>query len=186
MKWIVLLGVVLGMLLAAVASSASAEPLSVTVDAQPDHVSTVLGGPFTLKTEIVNTSSRPTGPILAHLNVASIQGDVYVDPEDWSSNRSQNLSLQPGESRTLSWDVQAVNAGRFAAYVVVLPEDEAVAGAEGLVVSPLVKIDVAARSTFAGRGTLPVVLGIPIVLGLIAGSLRFRPVRSRNGETQGR
>ena len=28
---------------------------------------------------------------------------------------------QPGESRKLSWEIQAVNAGHFAAYVVVVP-----------------------------------------------------------------
>jgi hypothetical protein len=112
--------------------------------------------------------------VLAHLNVASMQDDVYVDPEDWSSSRSQSLSLRPGESRTLSWDIQAVNAGRFAAYVVVLPEGAEVSGAEGLVVSPLVKIDVEARSAKSERGVLPVVLLIPLVLGMSAVGLRIR------------
>ena len=69
----------------------------------------------------LNTGATPTGEILAHLNVASIEGTVYVDPEDWSPSRSQQLSLEPGESQKLSWELQAVNAGHFAAYVVVVP-----------------------------------------------------------------
>lgn len=99
---------------------------------------------------------------------------MYVDPEDWSASRSQSLTLQPGESRTLTWDIQAVNAGRFAAYVVVLPEGAEVSGSENLVVSPLVKIDVETRAAMSERGVLPVVLAIPLLLGLSAVGLRIR------------
>ena len=79
--------------------------------------------------------TAPTGEILAHLNVASIEGSVYVDPEDWSSDRSQQLSLKPGESRKLSWEIQAVNSGLFAAYVVVVPFGNTVNGNEDLTTS---------------------------------------------------
>jgi hypothetical protein len=151
-----------------IAQPASAAPLSVTVQPDQSKITTVLGGRFTLKTEVTNTGNTPTGVLLAHLNVASVQGDVYVDPEDWSPARSQEISLQPGETRTLSWDIQAVNAGRFAAYVVVLPFGETVAGTEELVVSPLVKLDVATRPTVDAGIALPLVIFIPLALGVIA------------------
>jgi hypothetical protein len=61
---------------------------------------------------------------------------VYVDPEDWAADRSQELELQPGESRRLSWEVQAINSGRFAAYVVVPPLGSTSSAAEQLMVSP--------------------------------------------------
>ena len=125
--------------------------------------------PFMITTEITNTSAR-TSEILAHLNVASIEGSVYVDPEDWSPGRSQQLSLQPGESRKLSWEIQAVNAGHFAAYVVVVPFSK-VAGNEALMISPLVNVDVASRSTLTAGGALPVVVMVPLVLGLAAAGL---------------
>ncbi len=155
-------------LLMVMSSPALAAPLSVKVAPDRSEVSTVLGGRFTLKTDITNTGNAPTGVLLAHLNVASVQGDVYVDPEDWSAARSQEITLQPGETRTLSWDIQAVNSGAFAAYVVVLPFGDTVSGTEELVVSPLVKLDVAPRSTTTIGLALPVVLLIPLALGVIA------------------
>jgi hypothetical protein len=151
--------------------AAAASPLSVQVTAEPARIDTVLGGRFMITTELTNTGAAPTGEILAHLNVASIEGSVYVDPEDWSPSRSQQLSLEPGESQKLSWELQAVNAGHFAAYVVVVPFGSQVAGSEALLISPLVKIDVASRSTLTARGALPIVISIPLLLGLAAAAV---------------
>jgi hypothetical protein len=150
----------------------------VTVVMEPTELSTVLGERFTITTEITNTGTESTGTVLAHLNVASITGSVYVDPEDWSADRSQELELQPGETRSLAWEVQAVNSGSFAAYVVVLPFGNTASAAENLVVSPLVKLEVAPRSTLNAGGALPVVLGVPALLGLITAASRLR-LRSR-------
>jgi hypothetical protein len=149
-------------------------PITVTLAMEPTQVSTVLGGRFNIQTEVTNTGTATTGALLAHLNVASIEGSVYVDPEDWSANRSQQLELQPGETRRLVWEVQAVNSGTFAAYVVVLPFGDTGAAAEKLVVSPLVKLEVAPRSTLNAGGTLPVVLLVPILLGFITAAARLR------------
>jgi hypothetical protein len=151
-----------------------AAPLTVEIVVAPTRVETVLGNRFTMTTELRNTDSAGSGPLLAHLNVASLQPDVYVDPEDWSSERSQELSLQPGESRTLSWELQAVNSGRFAAYVVVLPATEAADDSMDPVVTPLASLDVAPQSTLDPGGVLPVVLGVPLLLGLAAVAARFR------------
>lgn len=174
MKRAVLLAGLLVVLLTCTTAPAWATPLTVEISPDQTRVATVLGGRFTIKTQVANTGNAPTGDVLAHLNVASMQDDVYVDPEDWSASRSQSLTLQPGESRTLTWDIQAVNAGRFAAYVVVLPEGAEVSGSENLVVSPLVKIDVETRAAMSERGVLPVVLAIPLLLGLSAVGLRIR------------
>jgi hypothetical protein len=152
-------------------------PLSVKVVVEPAQVKTLLGDRFMITTEITNTSATPSGEILAHLNVASIEGSVYVDPEDWSPGRSQQLSLQPGASRKLTWEIQAVNAGHFAAYVVVVPFGSKVAGNEALMISPLVNVDVASRSTLTAGGALPVVVMIPLLLGLAAAGLLFRARR---------
>jgi hypothetical protein len=170
--------VLLAGVLSGLPAPALASPLNVEVAADPPTVSTVLGGRFKITTEIRNTGSAPTGQILAHLNVASIEGSVYVDPEDWSSDRSQQLSLKPGESRKLSWDIQAVNSGRFAAYVVVVPFGGSVNGNEDLRISPLVKVDVAQRTTLTAGGALPVVLFVPLLIGLAGAAALFR-VRHR-------
>jgi uncharacterized membrane protein len=171
------------MLLAGVLSGlpvpALADPLNVDVAVDPPVVSTVLGDHFEITTEIKNAGNAPTGDILAHLNVASIEGSVYVDPEDWSSERSQQLSLKPGESRELSWEIQAVNSGRFAAYVVVVPFGDSVKGTEELHISPLVKVDVAQRTTLTAGGALPVVLLVPLLIGVAGGAAVYRVRRRR-------
>jgi hypothetical protein len=175
---LVLAGLLVG-LLACTPTPAMATPITVTVSMKPTEVTTVLGEHFTLETEVTNTGAAPSGALLAHLNVASIEGSVYVDPEDWSGDRSQDLELQPGETRRLSWEVQAVNPGSFAAYVVVLPFGNTTAAAERLVVSPLVKLEVAPRSTLNAGGALPVVVLIPVLLGFLAAAARFRLRRRR-------
>lgn len=156
-------------------------PVTVTVD--QDRHSTVIGNRFTLRSRVTNPGAAPTGPLLAHLNVASVTNDVYVDPEDWSSERTLEVPpLQPGAGTTLSWDLQAVNAGSFAVYVVVLPGGGASAGAGAgagaLVVSPAMHLDVAGRRTLNAEGALPVVLGVPIVLGVLAVGARRRVRRT--------
>jgi hypothetical protein len=181
MRKLALIGLLVGVLTVLPAPALAAEPLSVKVAAEPAQVSTVLGGRFKITTEITNTGAGPSGEILAHLNVASIEGSVYVDPEDWSSNRSQQMSLQPGESQKLSWEIQAVNAGHFAAYVVVVPYWSKVAGDEDLVISPLVNVDVASRSTLTAGGALPVVVMVPLLLGLAAAGVFFRARRRGSG-----
>jgi hypothetical protein len=177
MRAALLIAILVGVSSWLAAPALAAAPLSVDVVAEPAHVDTVLGGRFMITTEITNTGAAPSGEILAHLNVASIEGSVYVDPEDWSSHRSQQLSLKPGESRKLSWEIQAVNAGHFAAYVVVVPFGNKVAGNEPLTISPLVDVDVATRSTLTAGGALPVVVIVPLLLGLAAGGVFLRARR---------
>jgi hypothetical protein len=173
MRKLFLIGVLVGFLTWLAAPVAAAAPLNVQVVAGPATIETVLGGRFMITTEVTNTGATPTGEILAHLNVASIEGTVYVDPEDWSPSRSQQLSLEPGESRKLSWELQAVNAGHFAAYVVVVPFGSGVAGHEELLISPLVNVTVANRSTLTAQGALPIVISIPLLLGLAAAGVYF-------------
>jgi len=167
------IGLLVGALTWLAAPALAAEPLRVQVTTEPARVETVLGGRFMITTEVTNTGTAPSGEILAHLNVASIEGSVYVDPEDWSADRSQELSLQPGESQKLSWDLQAVNAGHFAAYVVVAPFGSNVAGNEDLMISPLVNVTVASRSTLTAQGALPIIISIPLLLGLAAAGVFF-------------
>ena len=167
-------GLLVGLLLAGISPRALAVPTTVSVVMEPTRVSTVLGGRFTLETEVTNSGPAATGPLLAHLNVASIEGGVYVDPEDWAADRSQELELQPGETRRLSWEVQAVNSGSFAAYVVILPFGRTTMAADELVVSPLAKLDVASRSTLNPGGALPVVLLVPVLLGFLAAAAWLR------------
>jgi hypothetical protein len=174
-----------GMAAAAAAASAKPAPASsspallapgmVEVTFDQSRVATTLGDRFTLLSRIVNTGAAPTDRLIAHLNVASLTGDVYVDPEDWSSSRSHDVAtLDPGRRTSISWDIQAVNAGSFDVYVVLLPNGASSAGTGPLVVSPPVHVSVAGRQTLTAGGALPVVIVIPVLIGLAAATAWYR------------
>lgn len=154
---------------------ASLAPAASAVAAQEDGVEVrfaesardvVLGDRFTL----TSTVSGPPAGALAHLNVVSLTDEVYVDPEDWSPERSKAVG-----AAQQTWDLQAVNAGTFAVYVVVLPTGQ---GAGPVVVSPPVRLTVADRSTLDLGATLPVVVTVPLALGLLAGAVLYRSRRA--------
>ena len=165
------------MVLTAVPPAAASGRVSVSVDRA--RLSTRLGHTFVFHSTITNHSNAAMAGLIAHLNVLSLRRGVYVDPEDWSSDRSQQLSLKPGESRKLSWEIQAVNAGLFAAYVVVVPFGNTVNGNEDLSTSPLIRVDVAQRTTLSAGGALPVVLAVPLLIGLAAATVLVRVRRRR-------
>jgi hypothetical protein len=138
-----------------------------------------IGDRFTLPSVIANTGTAPTDRFVAHLDVVSLTSDVYVDPEDWSGIRSRDLApIPPGGRTPVDWDLQAVNAGSFDVYLVLLPNGPASAGAGPLAVSPPVHVTVAARRTLSAGGALPVAVAVPLVLGLVAATLRYRRRRT--------
>jgi len=150
-------------------TSAQSDSISVTVDR--GQISTGLGDDFGFRTTIANQAATSTAALIAHLNILSLREGVYVDPEDWSSKRTWYLGAIPaGESRTIEWNLKAVNGGSLAAYVAVLPQNSP---AQAPTTSPTVEIDVAERRTLNADGILPLALGIPAFLGLIAGGIRL-------------
>ena len=147
----------------------------VTISAAPQTVATELGREFAFRTTITNPGSKPTASVLVHLNVLSLTSDVYVDPEDWSSERTRYLgALSPGTSTTVDWKLKAVNAGRFATFVSVLPE---AGSTDAPTNGPTVTIAVVNRRTLNSGGILPLAIGIPAALALLTVSVRLR--RSR-------
>ena len=160
-------------LLAAPLATAAPNP---TVSVDRTTVETKLGHHFTFRTTITNHGDAPATGLVAHLNILSLDGHVYVDPEDWSSNRTRYLRpITLGGSTTLTWKLNAVNAGHLGAYVAVLPRTGATTPAAG----PLVRITIADRRTLNSGGILPLALGIPALLGLLALSVRHGRGRTR-------
>jgi len=154
------------------AHAARRNPVSVRIDRT--EISTKLGHRFAFRSTIANRSPVPLHGLVAHLNVLSYDSGVYVDPEDWSSSRTRYLApLPPGDSATITWRMQAVNAGSFAVYVAVLGQGPA-APATGA----RIHVGVARRTTLDPRGILPLTLGIPGALGLLALGARLRRKRA--------
>ena len=75
-----------------------------------------------------------------------------------------------GGSTTLDWPVQAVNSGSIGIYVAVLPST----GRGTPVSSPTVHVAIDERKTMNSSGILPLALGVPACLGLLAVGLRVR------------
>lgn len=153
---------------AAPAMAAPAAEGSVAVTHERSRLDTVLGDEFTFVSHLTHLGDTPTGELIAHVDLQSLTGEVYVDPEDWSAERTAEVSpLRPGETVAVAWNLQAVNAGSFLVYVVIRPKDPAAPGADPFVVSPAVRVDVAGRRTLHVGSTLPVVVATPAVLGLL-------------------
>jgi hypothetical protein len=161
-------------LLAAQVQAARPSPLlSVTVDRT--EIATQLGGKFAFASTITNDGPATVSGLIAHLNVLSLRDGVYVDPEDWSSQRTHYLDPLPaGGSTTIAWHVHAVNDGVLGLYVAVLPERGV-----GLPppTSPLIRLTVAGKKTLNSGGILPLALGIPALVGLLTLGVRLRRIR---------
>ena len=159
------------LLLAAAPSAARAAPtLRVTVDRT--QIETKLGRGFEFRSTIANRGAAPASGLVAHLNVVSLRGDVYVDPEDWSSHRTRYLAPIPaGGATTLAWKLNAVNPGHLGVYVAVRPQSGAPVRP---VPGPTVRVTVADRKTLDSGGILPLALGVPAAIGVAGLALRQR------------
>jgi hypothetical protein len=166
----------LALLAAALVFVPTASAARVVVHIERTHVSTSLGRSFSFTTTVTNNDTGPTGTLVAHLNILSLKPGVYVDPEDWSSNRTRYLdSIPSAGSRTVQWRVNAPNGGSLAAYVTVVPQS----GAGTPTTSRALRFEVASRRTLNSGGILPIALGIPAGIALLA--LGVRVHRRRRG-----
>jgi hypothetical protein len=165
----VTLTLVLGAVLLAAVPAAWA---GVTVSNDRTAIATKLGHKFVFHSTIRNDGVTAASDLIAHLNVVDLSGHTYVDPEDWSSQRTRYLrSIPPGGSTALAWRMNAVNSGTIGVYVAVLPRSGApVPPTTG----PTVRVQIKDRKTLNSGGILPLALGLPALLGLLALGVRVR------------
>jgi hypothetical protein len=151
--------------LALPAGPAAAQPgLSVTLSAE--RVSASVGDRITVRARVDNRGTVPSEALVAHLSVVTLDPKVYVDLEDWTASPTQQVvALPPGGSATASWEIQAVNAGRFDVYVVALGKEH--------VVSQPTLVEVAGKRKISAGGVLPVTVVVPVLLGLAAFGVRM-------------
>jgi hypothetical protein len=160
---------------AAVAAEAPA-PAPVTITQDSATRSAVVGERFSLTSTVKNAGTEPVTGLVAHLDIVSLDPDVYVDPEDWSSNRTKYLTdVAPGDSLSLPWTVQAVSDGTFVVYVALVTPD----GGSAVTNGPAVRVDVASRRTINAGGIVPVALAVPAVLVAMLVAVRYRRRRLR-------
>ena len=148
-------------------------PGDITISVSKSEMSVLTGETFTFTSEITNSGSEATPPLIANLDFVAIDQSTYVDPEDWSPERTLSVApIAAGSSATQTWTVKPVLAGDIAVYVAVLLEPPALTGAGPIAASPAIPVHVEEHRTLNPGGVLPVVLAVPGVLALAFAGLR--------------
>lgn len=152
----------------------SSGALSVVVDRTA--ISSSLGDHLSFASTVRNGTGQLTSGLVAHLNVFSLDPNTYVDPEDWSSHRTQFLDPLPSRGKvSLTWPLQAVNSGSLVIYVAVTDTEN-----RSIVVSKPIELTVEQKQTINAGGVLPVVVGMPVgVAALLALSVLRRRTQNR-------
>jgi uncharacterized membrane protein len=154
-------------------SAAAASAADVSVELDRTELSTSIGQRFGFTSTIRNNSDEPMEGVVAHLNVLGLDPDIYVDPEDWSSERTQFLDPLPAhESARLTWEVQAVSAGDLAIYVTATTQE----GADDVTASKALRVSVAQARKLNAAAAAPLVIGMPagVLLLLVLATVRRR------------
>jgi hypothetical protein len=152
--------------LAPTAAAASPEPPAVSVALDRTTIATTIGQRFAFTSTVRNDGDRPVPAVIAHLNVLSLDPDVYVDPEDWSTSRTAYAGTLAAHATTrLTWNVQAVNTGRFVLYVAVTAEQ----GAASVAASNTLRLGVAQQRTLNAGGILPLAATVPAAVLVLTG-----------------
>jgi hypothetical protein len=140
-------------------------PPAVTISFHQPDMQTMVGQRFRPISTVRNNGDTTLTGLVAHLDVLSVRPDVYVDPEDWSSQRTVYLDPLPARGTvSVPWKVQVVNKGRFVVFVTVTRKNgrAVVDAGDGL------RLSASARRTVDTSSILPIVLGIPAaVLALL-------------------
>lgn len=155
------------------------EPSPVSVELDKSRAGIGLGQNIKFTSTVSNPGEQEVSGAIAHLNVLAVDPGVYVDPEDWSGERTQYLDpLGGGESDPLEWEMQGVNSGRFIVYVVITFAQ----AAGDVATSKTLQLDVAPERTLDASGLIPIAAGVPGAIVLLMGLVMVRR-RRRDGPT---
>lgn len=165
-----IVAVVAAAVAAAVSPAATAATAAPRISLDRGSVAVRLGTTFAFSSTL-SAGATATGPVVAHLNVVSLDPATYVDPEDWSTHRTRYLgAVAAGESASVRWSVKAVSSGPIAIYVTAVPAD----GTGPIAVGPPLHVQVADRRTLNSGGVVPLALAVPAVLAVVAVVTRRR------------
>jgi hypothetical protein len=155
-----------GITYAAAQGASTPVPASnLVVTVSESDVSKLTGESFSFTSTITNDGSVATPALITNLNFTSLDDSTYIDPEDWSPQRTMSIDpLDPGTSVTKTWKVNPILEGDVAAYIVILPKSDALTTLP-LTTSPAIHIHVGAQRSLNPGGVLPVTLAVP---GLLA------------------
>jgi hypothetical protein len=159
LRLILLSGLIL--FVSAPAAGARSSPSDATVSVQISKESAALAAAEWMEFDTVlrNNGATATPPLVAHLAIAALDIGRYVDPEDWSPQRTQYLPpLQPGESVKLAWRLRALIEGAFVTFVTVVSAEESFPPA----VSASLRLQVAPDDILPLKDVIPVAAVVPL------------------------
>jgi uncharacterized repeat protein (TIGR01451 family) len=138
--------------------------VGITIDVTYQIVKT--GDKILYNTVVTNNGPAEARSLVVAMNIINLDaaGDI-VDPEDWSPQRTQYIdSIQAGQSKTLSWRVNAILDGNYLVYMVLVPEPSGKEGTSTPVVSSGLHLTVAPFTKLNPGGVLPYAIGGPVLL----------------------
>jgi len=140
---------------------------AVTLEISKNSAELTAGDWLEFNTVLRNNGSTATPELVAHLNIAALNKGRYVDPEDWSLERTQYVPpIQPHESLKLKWKVHALIEGNFATFVTIVSANKSPnklldKSFSAMVTTPLI-IQVAPDNILPMNEVIPVVALVPI------------------------
>jgi uncharacterized membrane protein len=147
---------------------------AVSVELDETELTVGPGEQFSFESTLRNTGDSQSG-LIANLNIVGADPDIYVDPEDWSTERTQFLDdLPAGESTQLRWTVRAIDAGELMLYVAVSSTD-----ADSVAVSGPLHVTVTGQRVVNPQNVVPLVMATPVAVLALLGLTLVRRRRHR-------
>lgn len=134
---------------------------------------------------VANTGAQETAPLNVAMNIVKTGKGEPVDPEDWSPERTQPVDpLAPGETAEQTWTVDAILEGDYMVYLTVIPQPSGADATSNPVASPGIHLTVKPFTKRNPGGVLPVAIGTPVALAVLALLPRALRRRRTSGESQ--
>jgi hypothetical protein len=152
------------------------QPSGLEISVDQATASLKAGDPLLFDTTVANRGGSTSPPLIVAMNIINLdsEGDV-VDPEDWSPERTQYIQqLNAGQEAQLSWRVNAILAGDYMVYMVLIPEPGAAEASSQPVTSSGIHLVVAEFTELNPGGVLPIVVVVPVLLVALTAFLFWR------------
>ena len=145
--------------------------IEIAIDVDAAVVKT--GDAIEFTTTVTNAGDTASPGLVVAMNIINLGKSDPVDPEDWSPERTQPVdSLDPGESAEQSWSVEAILDGNYMVYMTAIVKPAAPGETTLPVTSPGIHLTVQPYQNTNPAGVLPVAIGMPLGLLVVAYLLR--------------
>ncbi len=158
---------------AAAGTYAVAETPAIEIAIDMDAAVVKTGDEIEFTTTVTNAGETASPGLVVAMNIINLGKSDPVDPEDWSPERTQPVeALEPGESAEQSWVVEAILDGNYMVYMTAIVKPGAPGETTLPVTSPGIHLTVQAYQSTNPGGVLPVAIGMPLGLLVVAYLLR--------------